>query len=93
MVICNFLESGLPVGYVGDDSLLKQLKDKNIWKCETHRGAQDFPEEMIKYLKKENSNCAVLGPFKKNLFKSGIKISPLNSLPKKETSDRRVILD
>ena len=53
MVICILSEFGLPVGYVGDDSLLKQLKDKDIWKRKTHKGAQDFPEEMIKYLKKK----------------------------------------
>ena len=48
---------------------------------------------MNKYFQKETLNKAVLGPFKKNPFSSNIQISPLNSLPKKDTSERRVILD
>ena len=48
---------------------------------------------MLKYLQKESSNKAIIGPFRENPFKSGIKISPLNSIPKKETSERRVIMD
>lgn len=35
----------------------------------------------------------MLGPFKKNPFNTAIHISPLNSLPKKDTAERRVILD
>ena len=36
---------------------------------------------------------AIIGPFKACPFSNGIKISPLNSVPKKETMERRVILD
>lgn len=42
---------------------------------------------MNRYFQQKTSNKAVLGPFKKNPF------SPLNSLPQKDTSERRVILD
>ena len=48
---------------------------------------------MLSYIKKEFDNDAIIGPFKENPFDSGIKISPLNSVPKKDTSERRVILD
>lgn len=48
---------------------------------------------MEEYLEKESKHKAVAGPFKKCPFKSGIKVSPLNSLPKKDTTERRVILD
>ena len=34
-----------------------------------------------------------MGPFRDNPFQSGIKVSPLNSVPKKDSSERRVILD
>ena len=48
---------------------------------------------MLKYLDKESTNRAIIGPFKENPFKSGIKIRPLNSIPKTDTTERRVILD
>ena len=47
---------------------------------------------MLAYLEKECQNAAIIGPFKENPT-SGIKLSPLNSLPKKDTTERRVILD
>ena len=37
--------------------------------------------------------CTFLGPFKANPFNAGIKISPLNTVPKSDSSERRVILD
>ena len=58
-----------------------------------HKGEEEFASNMIKYLQKENFNKANIGPFKENPFISGIKSSPVNSLPKKDTSERRVILD
>lgn len=45
------------------------------------------------YLKKEKAYGAILGPFRKNPFISGVVLSPLNSVPKKVSTDRRVILD
>ena len=48
---------------------------------------------MVKYLEKESSNGAIMGPFRSNPFETGIKISPLNLLPKKDTIEGRVILD
>ena len=48
---------------------------------------------MIKFLHKENDHKAILGPFKANPFSDNIVISPLNSVPKKDPSERRIILD
>jgi hypothetical protein len=36
---------------------------------------------------------AIIGPFKKNQFVSKLILSPLNSVPKKIITERRVILD
>ena len=58
-----------------------------------HKGAEEFASNMITYLQKESFNKAIIGPFKENPFRSGIKISPVNFLSKKDTSERRVILD
>ena len=91
--LCDFLEFGFPVGATNVDSILFDVNKKDIWKFKNHRGANEFPEEINKYFQKEIANNAILGPFKSNPFSSGIKISPLNSVSKKDTPERRVILD
>jgi hypothetical protein len=42
---------------------------------------------MEKYLKKECTYGAIIGPFFKNPFKTDMVISPLNSVPKKESEE------
>ena len=91
--ICEFLEFGFPIGYKSENSVLKDCQTKDTWKFRNHKGTVEFPTEMTSYLEKESENISILGPFKNNPFETGIKISPLNSLPKKGTSERRVILD
>ena len=91
--ICDFFEFGFPLGYLGDDSILVGVDKKNLWKYKNHKGAEEFPNDMLLYLKKESQHRAILGPFKANPFNSGIKISPLNTVPKGDICERRVILD
>ena len=91
--ICDFLEFGFPLGYLGDSSILVDVDKKNLWKYKNHQGAEEFPNDMLLYLKKESQHRAILGPFKANPFNSGIKISPLNTVPKGDSCERRVILD
>lgn len=91
--LCDFLEFGFPIGYNGNNEILQQINKKDVWKFKNHKGAQQFPEDMNTYLRKESFNKAIIGPFKDNPFQSGIKISPLNTVPKKDTTERRVILD
>ena len=56
---------------------------KNLWKHRNHTGATEYPDSMLEYLEKEAENKSILGPFKCNPFKTPIKISPVNSVPKK----------
>lgn len=91
--LCDLLEFGFPLGYMGNDKILTECKRKDLWKFKNHKGAEEYSDSMIDYLAKESENKAILGPFKQNPFKQGIKISPLNSLPKKDTDERRVILN
>ena len=58
-----------------------------------HKGALEFPTEMNKYIDKERSYGAVIGPFEEVPFTSRIAVSPLSSREKKDSSDRRVIMD
>ena len=72
---------------------MKSVDKKDIWKYKNHKGAEEYPNEMLEYLNKESKNATIIGPFKESPFTSGIKISPLNSLPKKDTTKRQVFLD
>ena len=84
--LCDLLEFGFPLGYSGN--LLNVKKPRN------HSGARDYPEFIMKYLKKELEYQAIIGPFKSNPFiNSTLVLSPLNSVPKSTPGERRVILD
>ena len=61
--------------------------------CRNHTGATDFQEQITNYLIKESSYQAVVGPFKDNPFNDPIALSPLNSVPQKDSSECRVIVD
>ena len=37
--ICDFLEFGFPLGYLGDESLLHNIEKKDLWKYKNHKGA------------------------------------------------------
>ena len=58
-----------------------------------HAGARNFSKEIEKYIKKEVTYGAVLGPFTENPFEDRLYLSPLNSVPKSDSTERRVILD
>ena len=91
--ICDLLEFGFPLGCQENETLLNDIHKKDRWKNRNHKGAEDFPEQMVSYLEKESKCNAILGPFHSNPFQTGLKISPLNTVPKKDTTERRVILD
>ena len=91
IIICDFLEFGFPLGFEGNEDELPS--HDQIWKYRNHKGATDFAVEINSYLEKESSINSILGPFKSNPFASKLVISPLNSVPKKDTTERRVILD
>ena len=58
-----------------------------------HKGAREFPEAINKYLGKEISHNAAIGPFSSNPFSLPCKINPLNSVPKRCSEDGRIIVD
>jgi hypothetical protein len=49
-----------------------------------HKGASDYSNDILNYLKKEASYGAIIGPFKNNPFFSEFKISPLNTVTQRE---------
>ncbi|WAR27841.1 hypothetical protein MAR_013545, partial [Mya arenaria] len=80
LLVRDFLKYGFPIGIKGGD-------------YKNHCGANEFPNEIEKYLGKESKDCRILGPFKTDYFSSNLKVSQLNSVPKKETSERSVMFD
>ncbi|MES9880278.1 MAG: reverse transcriptase domain-containing protein [Sedimenticola sp.] len=84
--VCDLLEFGFPLGCIGDTSTSLKIP-KN------HKGARQFPLELESYFIKEISRKTILGPFNKNPFMQVPVISPLNTVPKKDTTERRIILD
>lgn len=89
--VCDLLEFGFPIGFKGNESELKTYKD--LWKYKNHKGALEFPNDVNSYINKESRHGAILGPFKDNPFPQNLIISPLNSVPKKDSAERRIIMD
>ena len=59
-----------------------------------HASATKFPEFVSQYLSSEIKKGAVMGPFEEVPFDHGrVGVSPLSTRPKRDTDDRRVILD
>ena len=58
-----------------------------------HTGVRDFPKQIHAILEKEIKTGATIGPFSYSPFGDNICISPPNSVPKKDSKVRRLILD
>ena len=86
-VICEFLEFGWPINYQSAE--FPRSDHRN------HKGAVCFPDAIDEYLFKEVSVYSrAVGPFTEGSpFPEGIALSPLNSVPKRDSPDRRIILD
>jgi hypothetical protein len=87
-VICDMLEFGWPVNY--DYATYEfPVADKR-----NHNGALSFDLEVTRYIRQESQNGTIAGPFVSCPFKNGnVMVSPLNSVPKAESEERRIILD
>jgi hypothetical protein len=85
-IICEFFEFGAPIGF--KETLLEDDNTDIV----NHKGAREF-DDVLKYLFKEASYGAIIGHFDKIPFPGHFKISPLNTVSKKDTLERRVILD
>ena len=83
--VVELLKFGFPLSHDGKHG------SKEIPK--NHRGTRDYPREMQRILDKEVVHCSVIGPFESSPFGEETYISPLNSVPKKDSVDRRLILD
>lgn len=85
--VVEWLEFGWPIGC--------RFSGVSVPKCSyfNHRGAREFPVQVEGYLAKEVSEGHILGPFKADPFGGSLITSPLNTVPKRDSDDRRIILD
>ena len=84
-IVIELLKYGFPLGNT------KGLGNKTVPK--NHTGATCYKNEMHKLLEKEIQCKSVIGPFQESPFGKDTRYSPLNSVPKKDSKLRRLILD
>lgn len=85
-IVIDFLQFGCPIG-LDRKSVLSKTSVRN------YKGATEFPKAMNEYIQRELSAGACIGPFDTNPFSVEYHLSPLNSVEKRDSEERRVILD
>ena len=83
--LLEFLRYGFPIGQVKDSGCTAIPKN---WK-----GAKNNHVSVQAYFKTEIENNAVLGPFRFNPFDHKAFLSPLNTRDKKDSLEKRIIVD
>ncbi len=83
--ILNFVRYGWPIGLTEEVTQSKRFSN--------HSSTNSYPVEMETYFRQEILEGNMLGPFKTNPFSSPIFISPLCTVDKKDSIERRVITD
>ena len=83
--IVDFLRFGWPVAYSAPKAPTPTLKN--------HSSATRFSHEVDKFIQKELSKNALLGPFHASPFAAWTQISPLMTRDKPDGSGKRVIID
>ena len=81
--VLNWLEFGFPIDCDPEFGIRKPQKN--------HQSSVQYQDAINKYLSKNISSQAILGPFEQSPI-TGLCFSPLMSVPKEET-ERRVIVD
>ena len=84
--VVEWMHYGWPLGR------LPTLQDPRITN-KNHKGAVDHPEALQTYIRKEKSHGAVMVPYEKIPFQNKIGISLLSTRPKKDSEERRILLD
>ena len=83
--ILDFIRFGCPIGH--DGSEISQF-------FRNHTGAlPPFTQHIADYIHTEIAEGVVIGPFRQPPFDNAVAVSPLNSVPKKDSAKRRVIVD
>jgi len=84
--LVEFLQYGWPIGYTESTFPAGGENQSN------HRSALAHPAHVTRYIQKELEHGAMLGPFSAPPFQQ-YHVSPLMTRPKKDSEERRVIVD
>lgn len=83
--LCDFLEFGWPLGYKAEGP------PESV--ATNHPSAKAHMPHVTKFIQEELNHDALLGPFEEPPFKPWVRISPLMTRSKKDSLDRRIIVD
>lgn len=83
--ICQFLRYFWPVGYEADVTP-SSVQDN-------HKSANTYPSHVRAFIDTELHHNAVIGPFNEPPFTPWTRVSPILTRPKKDSPDRRIIID
>ena len=83
--LVEFLEFGWPINCDG--------APEHRFAVDNHKGAREYPSDIEKFLQDETNLGRVLGPFPSSPFNAPVIISPLNTTEKRDSTERRIILD
>ena len=82
--VADYVAFGWPINFTGSPPSQSDIRN--------HAGARNFAAYVDKYLKREVELGRIAGPFAEAPF-SPFYVSPLNTVPKADSLDRRVIVD
>ena len=85
-VVCEYLQFGFPLDFNRESKL-------SFDSIRNHKGAREYPDFIDAYLRKETNVNRIIGPFDSNPLSAPLKVSPMNTVPKSESDERRVIAD
>ena len=84
-VVVDFLEFGWPINYVSPQPPAPVRQN--------HPSALQHPSDVNSFIAKEVSLSATAGPFQANPLSCSLMLSPLLTVPKKESTSRRIVMD
>ena len=85
-MVVTFCRFGWPIGLIVDEI-------QGHRGARNHRGATEFADQLDQHIARELEEGTLLGPFSESPFASPIRVSPLNTTDKRDSPDRRVIMD
>ena len=82
--VVQFLMFGWPLNHIGTPTTNTFVN---------HTSATQYPSEVTRHIQKERSYGTLMGPFHEPSFSQNTAISPMSTRPKKDTEQRRIIMD
>lgn len=83
--VCAYLRFGWPLGFSGNKPPVSV--DHN------HPSGDNYEKHVQQFIQTELAHKAIVGPFKGEPFQPWMRISPIMSRPKKDSLQRRIIID